>query len=408
MTRVPLKRVADIQYGWTAKANPLATGPKMLRITDIQAGSVAWNKVPRCELPANKVATYLLSPGDIVFARIGATTGKSYLIGTDVPDDAVYASYLIRVRPHSEILLSDYLAYFFQSADYWAHIRRESRGIGRPAVNGSLLGRLLVPVPTLEEQREVAERLRRMTGCIDGGARLLTGALDGVEQLARVLLERCWTYPSTAQLSDLLAAPMKNGRSVTTATEGFRVLRLTALRSGRVDTSESKIGNWDAAAAKAYVVEQGDFLVARGNGSLRLVGRGGLVATEPPPVAFPDTLIRIRVDESRMLRGFLQLAWDSPRVREQIEARAHTSAGIYKVNQDMLRDIELPLPPVEAQRRLLDEMHSQIERATELQTSLIANLKQAKQLTHGLIHQAFSGTKIVRTKESNARGKAVA
>ena len=55
----------DIGYGFTAKANSSPVGPRLLRITDIQNGSVQWDSVPYCEIPKSRAANYILSGGDI-------------------------------------------------------------------------------------------------------------------------------------------------------------------------------------------------------------------------------------------------------------------------------------------------------------------------------------------------------
>lgn len=65
----------------------------MLRITDIQDNSVVWSEVPYCEIEEEKLEKYLLKKNDLVFARTGATVGKSFLIRSE-PPKAVYASYL--------------------------------------------------------------------------------------------------------------------------------------------------------------------------------------------------------------------------------------------------------------------------------------------------------------------------
>ncbi len=77
-------RLADIarsiQYGHTASAKARADGPRFLRITDIQDGKVDWDSVPSCDIGTEEIPKYRLADGDIVFARTGATTGKSFLI----------------------------------------------------------------------------------------------------------------------------------------------------------------------------------------------------------------------------------------------------------------------------------------------------------------------------------------
>ena len=169
------------------------------------------------------------------------------------------------------------------------------------------------------------------------------------------------TWPILA-LRELLAAPLANGKSVPDQSGGFPVLRLTALRGGAIDLSQRKEGAWDAAEAEKYVVNEGDFLVARGNGSIDLVGRGALVTALADPVAYPDTMIRIRPDPDRIDPRFLALAWNAPRTRTQIEDMARTTAGIYKVNQTHLGSVELPVPPLDEQRRLVDLLEDHLSR----------------------------------------------
>jgi type I restriction enzyme S subunit len=162
---VPLGELADsVDYGVTAPATSEPVGPKFLRITDIQNDQVDWNSVPYCEVkPATVEAARLLS-GDIVFARTGATTGKSFLV-RKCPDSAVFASYLIRVRPGKK-LDPAYLARFFQSDNYWNQIRLAARGAAQPGVNSTVLKALKIPVAPFEAQRRImtildaADRLR--------------------------------------------------------------------------------------------------------------------------------------------------------------------------------------------------------------------------------------------------------
>jgi len=80
-----------IHYGYSASSTTNDTGIKFLRITDIQDYKVDWNKVPFCEIHEYDVDKYLLSEGDIVFARTGATVGKSFLIQSKIPK-SIFAS----------------------------------------------------------------------------------------------------------------------------------------------------------------------------------------------------------------------------------------------------------------------------------------------------------------------------
>ena len=126
----------------------------------------------------------------------------------------------------------------------------------------------------------------------------------------------------------LLDGPLINGRSTKDKEGGFPVLRLTALKNGYIDLQESKEGDWSEDDARPFFVKRDDIFISRGNGSKKLVGMGGGVLEEPTPVAFPDTMIRLRLDISAIRPQYFLLAWNSWTVRQQIEKAARTTAGI--------------------------------------------------------------------------------
>ena len=154
-------KVADISsvivYGVSESAKSEGKF-KLLRITDIQDNVVNWNTVPYTDYPESKSENYILQAGDILFARTGATVGKSYLVDDAVPENAIYASYLIKVRV-SNMISPQYVKYFFESGFYWEQIANTSVGIGQPNVNGSSLGNLWVPIPPIQEQRRIVDKL---------------------------------------------------------------------------------------------------------------------------------------------------------------------------------------------------------------------------------------------------------
>ena len=141
---------AAIQYGLSNSAKQSGTH-RLLRITDIQDGKVDWDTVPFTTV--YEAENYLLSSGDIVFARTGATVGKSFLI-KELPYPAVYASYLIRIRLLDGVL-PDYIYQFFSSQCYWEQITDKSVGVGQPNCNGTSLKELFIPIPPFSEQNRI-------------------------------------------------------------------------------------------------------------------------------------------------------------------------------------------------------------------------------------------------------------
>lgn len=154
---IKLSSCSAIGYGYTSKSSIKFTGPQYLRITDIQDDRVDWLLVPRIEEKISEVKKFLLKDGDIVFARTGATTGKSYLIKE--PPFSVFASYLIRVDPDRNSIEPEYLRHFFRSENYWTAINAGISGAAQGGFNASKLGEMMFPLPAISIQKQLVKQL---------------------------------------------------------------------------------------------------------------------------------------------------------------------------------------------------------------------------------------------------------
>lgn len=163
---VCLGKVATrIQYGYTASADHQIESPKLLRITDIQGGKVAWDRVPGVQTNGQDISQYLLKSGDLLIARTGGTIGKSFLVDA-IPTRAVFASYLIRISLPGG-MFPEFVKVFAASKLYWDQLIEKSAGTGQPNVNGTALSELLLPVPPLPEQSRIVAAVASLTALCD-------------------------------------------------------------------------------------------------------------------------------------------------------------------------------------------------------------------------------------------------
>lgn len=332
---------------------------------------------PRTIVPKNAILLSVRAPvGATNLAPTQVAIGRG-LVGL-LPKEGLETAYLLwAIRSRRSIL------------------EKEATGTTFDAVTVRVVKDLLIPVPPPQVQRTIALHLDHLLRRIGTGRDYLTDGTRGVGWLRqRVVDQMTQSGAKVMRLADLLREPLANGRSVRTAVRGFPVLRLTSLKDGSIDLSEVKIGEWTADEAQRFSVKGGDFLVSRGNGSLRLVGRGGLVPESPSAVAFPDTLIRIRVDPELVRSEYLKLAWHSSGVRSAIEAQARTTAGIYKINQRDLTELRIPVPGLEEQDILVAEANRRLKRIKELghaleQCQSVAGVLERAALEHGVLGGLF-------------------
>lgn len=142
-------------YGINAPAVPFdGSLPTYIRITDI-AKDGRFRPTPQVSVNGAQATRYFLQRGDLVFARTGASVGKSYLYDRrDGP--LVFAGFLIRITPDPNQLRPAFVAYYVQTQWYWDWIANNSARSGQPGINSTEYGSLPVPVPPLAEQRAIA------------------------------------------------------------------------------------------------------------------------------------------------------------------------------------------------------------------------------------------------------------
>ena len=183
-----IKEISEnIQYGLTSQSSKDAKGLKYLRITDIQNRNVNWEKVPYSK-EINDLDKYILNEGDVVFARTGATVGKSFLI-RNIPEKSVFASYLIRIVPNIKKIIPELLYYYFQSPMYWQEISFNQRGIGQPNVNGQILSEMEIPLPLLPVQSQIVSQIESSFSVIDKVEIAVDNSIKKAEQLRKSILK---------------------------------------------------------------------------------------------------------------------------------------------------------------------------------------------------------------------------
>ncbi|MDG6249441.1 restriction endonuclease subunit S [Methanocalculus sp.] len=175
----------EIKYGYTASADKNKVGPHFLRITDIQNDFVDWNDVPFCSIKEEQISKYKLESGDIVFARTGATTGKSYLISSC--PDSIFASYLIRLRPNRNVN-QKFMSLFFSTSEYWTQISQNISGIAQPNCNATKLKELKIPLPPLAEQHRIVAAIEALFARLDAAQARLDRVPGIVQQFRQAVL----------------------------------------------------------------------------------------------------------------------------------------------------------------------------------------------------------------------------
>ncbi len=137
------------QYGSNTSACDYISGtPRYIRITDINDDGSLNDDIKSAEAVDDK---YLLKDGDLVFARTGATVGKTYLHHSG---KAIYAGYLIKYHPIESLVNPEYLFAYTHSSPYYAWVELTKKVGAQPNISATQYDELPVILPPIDKQNE--------------------------------------------------------------------------------------------------------------------------------------------------------------------------------------------------------------------------------------------------------------
>lgn len=144
-----------LSYGSGASAIPYDGELRYIRITDIKDNGELNEDV----VSPNQIdEKYILREGDILFARSGATVGKTYRHREEY-GKCLYAGYLIRLVPNIEMVMPTYVFGYTKTSYYLEFVRNAQNAVAQPNINAKQYGHLLICVPPLSLQQEFAAKV---------------------------------------------------------------------------------------------------------------------------------------------------------------------------------------------------------------------------------------------------------
>lgn len=377
-----------IQYGYTGKT--VKSGNyKYLRITDIQNQKVDWDKVPISDISSEpEIEKYKLEPNDILFARTGATVGKSFLV--EEVQNSIFASYLIRIKP-KEIVCPKFLYLFFQSENYWQQIRGHEVGAAQPNVNGQKLGLIKVPLPKMEIQKVIVSKLDELFLKIDKSTLLLEENLKHSKALLLSILDEEFSKLDCKQ--EEIGKILEKTNILNPITEfkekEFTYIDITSINNVQYSIDNPKIlKGKDAPSRAKKVVKQGDIVFATTRPNLKniaIVNKDYI-----NPIASTGFCV-LRPIETKLNNEYLFYFLTSQKVQELITPFIKGAQYPAISDKDLL-SIKIPLPnSIKEQEKIVSTIKLITDTTNNFINEIQIKLDNMKALKSSLLDQAFKG-----------------
>lgn len=317
--------------------------------------------VQRWDAPDKVEAQKLrFQPGDVIFGRRRAYQKKVAL----AEFEGICSAHALVLRARPDYVHPDFLPVFLSSDYFLDRAIGISVGSLSPTVNWRDLKIQEFDLPPLDEQKRIADLLwaieaHRLRTLDATAASVEAKSLALVGRLARGVDQSGWTAELVTSV--VISGPT-NGKSARANDEerGVPTLSISAVRNGVVRGGDAvKYIDIDPASVAGFVLQDDDFLIVRGNGNRQLTGRGGLVSGGlPEGCIYPDLLIRLRFDPSRMLPRFAAEQWNSASVHAALLENAKSTNGIWKINGKDIKGHRLVAPPIADQAAILEELQA--------------------------------------------------
>jgi type I restriction enzyme S subunit len=388
-----LSDASAINYGYTESASSEPVGPRFLRITDIQEDRVDWDSVPFCKIESADLPKYRLDSGDIVFARTGATTGKSFLVND--PPEAVFASYLIRLRLLDTQLLPKFVSLFFQTPVYWQLIKEGSSGSAQGGFNATKLGALRIPIPPLAEQRRIVAVLDEAFAGLATAQAHAEKNLQNARELFDSYLNEVFTKRGNDEVEkrlkefvdDISTGPFgsllhKSDYEV----GGIPLVNPINIVDRSVVPDERKaVGKATAKRLSRYALQEDDIVIGR-RGE---IGRCAVISADQAGWLCGTGSFFIR-PSNETDPHFLGHLLRSQHYRKQLE-QLSDRATMPSISNSDLANLVIAVPAVQRQKKIVSLLDELVEETQRLESVYEHKRSAINELKKSLLHQAFSG-----------------
>ena len=392
--------------------------PRYIRITDIDSNGIVNSK--ELGATANNIEDkYILNDGDILFARSGATVGKTYLHKTK-PYMCFYAGYLIRFVVNTSLILPEYLFAYTQLPIYKKWIAAIQRPSAQPNINAEEYQSLEIPLPNLDIQHYICNIIKngyltkqkkeaeaqKLLDSIDGyilnelGITMPKSDLNLKERIFFCNFKQAtggrldpkfnnqWqklkslqcNYPKVT-LADVVFNSGQYGANETAIDykEGdTRYIRITDIDDLGCLKENNKVTCKNI--EQNYMLHKNDLLFAR-SGS---VGKCYIHKRISEPAIFAGYLIRFIINAAIINPDYLFYYCNCSLYKYWVDTIQRPAVQA-NINSEEFRQIIIPLPPMAKQQEIADHITALHHQAAQLQQEGKEALEKAKQEVEQMI-----------------------
>ncbi|MEC7782162.1 MAG: restriction endonuclease subunit S [Bacteroidota bacterium] len=280
-------------------------------------------------------------------------------------------------------------------------------GTAQPQITIQLLKNLKFPLPPRAEQDRIVAQLDSLFGKLEQ----INKSLDHIPTLLKNFRQQVLTQAVTGKLTEewrkgkelkgwrdktvgsiLLETP-KNGAYYPKSLygRGTRIIRIDTFYDGTLKYWEKvqkvEISEKDF---ESYKLEEGNIVINRVN-SIDYLGKCMLVENLPEPAIFESNMMRLRLDQSKVLPKYLRTYLISQIGIKQLRQNAKHAVNQASINQSDVKEVIIKLPELKEQKKIVNRVENLFAKADAIEAHYEALKTKIEHLPQAILHKAFKG-----------------
>lgn len=384
---------------------------RLIQLADIGDGEFK-NKSERFMTPEKVVdlnCTYL-APDDVLVARMPDPLGRACIFPSVEQSAVTVVDVCIIRTANSSAIQSEVLKYWINSPFLRSVIAENASGTTRKRITRKKLEKFEIPIPPLTEQKVIAEKLDTLLAQVETTKARLESTLETLKQFRQSVLAAAVSgkltdvYDFKTEPLDKLIEEMRNGLSPKPNEDGlgYPILRISSVRAMEVDTSDVRYLECDKLTKERYALKEDDLLFTRYNGSLDFVGVCGLFKVcKHETLLYPDKLIRVRTNTSKLLPKFAEIYFSSPEIRTLVTNFVKSTSGQKGISGKDLKSVVVKYPTTDEQIKIIDIVEKLFGGTDATEQKVNQALERVNNLTQSILAKAFRGELTEQWRKDN-------
>lgn len=268
----------------------------------------------------------------------------------------------------------------------------KSHGSGMVHITKGAFLEALIPLPPLAEQERIVAKIEELFAGIDAGVENLKSVKNQIALYRQSVLKSAFNIKNAViqKASEIGEVSLGRQRSPKNISKFYptKYIRAANISENGIDVSDILDMEFLPYEKEKYLLKQNDILLSEASGSPNQVGKPAIWNNEIDDCCFQNTVIRHRLfsNHPKYVFWFYKYLYLS-----SFFAKLAGGVGINHIGSTKFSNIEIPIPSLDEQKRIVAEIESRFKRADALETAVDRALNDAEKLKQAVLKKAFSG-----------------